>query len=367
MQKATRDDRAAYRSQLEDLLGPTLSLIANLGPIRATDIASMLHRKGLLPAESSEDAQDVVHGTGRIVLGASQELKNAELIKWESPRVFSATRAGHRLARSGRRVTFEELRKRPKYVHHQRRIADKVRRQAWQHRRFDHYVAGRLLASEGSFYAAPTVFAYAIEYSLKAAINELPDGAPERRVLRARESRHNLNGLYGVCCDKGLLEGVDISADFLVYAEEHFGRRYPSGERDLLDKRGRIVFGGDIRAVYDDVMIQLERGLDALYGEGTWSLGSRALTDSFAGLAKAFFHDNVFAVNRLAEYRAALEGKRITYPEPEHLDRPDMLFACDSERMGYPGVTYEKAREVLHANLASSFVYPQEPQDPDWL
>lgn len=352
-------------SQLEDLLGPTLSMVVRLGPIRASDIAALLHRERLLPADSPRDAQDVVHGTGRIVLHATQHLNQAGLIEWESPRVFTATPAGQRLAGKQGRITFAELRKRPRYTDHLRKRATDARRRSWQWRRFDHYAGGRLLTKQGSFYAAPTILAYAIEYSLKAALDELPNGAPEKHLHFGRDYRHDLRKLYELCSGKRLLEAVDISADFFDYASEHFKRRYPSLEKDVLADRKRIQFGGAILTTYDDAMIQLDRGLDDLYGAGTWSLGNFALTGSFTGLSKAFFHDNVFAVDRLAEYLSSAEGERIKYPEREHLERPELLFACDSERMGYTGITYEKAQEILDAKLAARFVYPHEPQEPE--
>lgn len=332
-------------------LGPTLSAVLSLGPVHVQEILQFLHRQGTFPNASNEDVRDIYGEVGQTVIRATNLLKEAGLIETDSPRVWRVTRAGRRLAQKQQDVTRADLRRRPKYRKYLKSLEANARRLDWQELRFEYYAAGRLLALEGSFHAAPTTLAYALEYSLKAALTE-------KGFVR---KGHDLPKLYRECLDCGLLSDTEISDDFLGYAHDHFRRRYPRGKRDVLDEKQIVTFGGNTIAVYDDAMIQLDRGLDKLYGAGTWSLGSRALTGHSCSLARAFFHNNVFGVDRLDEYLDSVGHQRVSYPDPEHFERLDLLFSCDSERLGYPSVTYDKARERLGQNLAATFSYPLSP------
>ena len=113
----------------------------------------------------------------------------------------------------------------------------------------------------------------------------------------------------------------------------------------FLAKQSYISWGGSTIATYDDCITQLDRGLATIYGTQALRLGVHALYGFFvsASMADAFFHDNVFAVEHLAEYRAMADSAG-TPPRlniDEHLlDRQDLLFARDN--LPYPGVTYSR-------------------------
>lgn len=149
-----------------------------------------------------------------------------------------------------------------------------------------------------------------------------------------------------------------ISDDFLQYAQEHFERRYPSGQSRLLSKRKCWTFSRSFLSTYDDCILQIDRGLDQLYRSSEWSLGSRALSVPGSGrLGRAFFHDNVFAIARLLQYRSSVGDEWRNFPLPEHLEQPDRLFA--SGDLPRPGLSYGEAQELLSLDLAALFVYPE--------
>ena len=342
------------RAGVEGLLRPVLEIIARSGPIEARDIARQLSEQGLLGEASRQDVNNIGSETGQTVVVATINLKEAGLIESTGPATWRITRAGGRQLEKEESITFSVLRRRPKFQQYLKGLEDVKRRRNWQELRFDYYVGGRILALQGSAHAAPAALAYAIEYSLKAALGELPSG-----VTRDLLYSHDLGELHRACLDRNLLEDTYLSDDFLRYAQHHFERRYPKGQRDLLKERRHWTFGTGFLHTYDDCIIQLDRGLDRIYGSSEWSLGNRALKFPGGELSRAFFHGNTFALARLDSYLGSLEEREISYPERDHLARPDLLFAA-SENLPYPGVTFERAKGLLDLDLVALFVYPED-------
>lgn len=360
---ATTSVRIRRRLGVEQLLGPTLTLVSEAGSLRTKEIVRRLGQKGLLSNASPDVSANILSEVGQTVVDATIALSESGLLESEAGE-WRITAAGLRLVGKRQAVTFEMLRKRRSYKDYLKRLSAEKHRRDWQELRFDYYAAGRELTFEGSAHAGPTVLGYALEYSLKAALTELQGGLVPRSLLKGDES-HNFRKLYRFCREHDLLTDTFISDDFLEYARHHFQRRYPSGQKELLRDRRSWTFGTSDLATYDDCIIQLERGLDKLYGSSTWSLGNRALTANFGSrLARAFFHDNVFAVDRLSEYRASTEDWPPSYPQSE-LDRPELVFSS-GEHLPHPRATYQQARELLALDLAALFLYTDaEAPNPD--
>lgn len=345
---------------VEQLLRPVLAIVSKAGPIPVRDIFGEIARQHLL-AVSRPEIENILSEAGQIVVNATIALKESGLIESAGPAVWRVTPGGVRQLQKEVAITFDVLERRPQYREYLQRLAAEKRRRDWQELRFDYYVAGRILVLQGSAYAASTALAYALEYSFKAALTELRDGAVKRSILGG----HDFLNLYQTCLDHCLLHETYISDDFLEFAQHHFERRYPSGQSKLLSERRHWTFGASFLPTFDDCMIQLECGLDNIYGSSEWSLGNRALTVPAEKLALSFFHNNVFAVARLNTYRDSVQPDQVAYPKPEHLERPDLLFAA-SEQLPHPRVTYQKAREFLNLDLAALFVYPDDRKpDPD--
>jgi hypothetical protein len=117
---------------------------------------------------------------------------------------------------------------------------------------------------------------------------------------------------------------------------------------------------------YDDCIIQLDQALAIDYGTPAYRLGFHAIAGAgvSAGLVDAFFHENIFALEDLPIYRAALVNESNLNVDSGSLDRPAQLFARESLR--YPGFSQERATELLRWNLAAYFRYPkQDEPDPD--
>lgn len=236
-------------------------------------------------------------------------------------------------------------------------------RQSYQLLRFEHYTGGRALFLQGFHDTAAVALAYSIEYHLKAALEEVR-GRWEKED-NAFFLNHDLKQQYRRALHHGVLTSTYISFDFLEYVGDHFSRRYPSGEDELLGRRRYWRFGGSILATYDDCVLQLDSGLAEVYESQRYSLGAHALFGhgvSPNGI-NAFFHNNIFALDRLPGVRSSCEKEDSNLPQ-EQLENPELLLA----RTGFPhpGESLARARRVLDCQLAAFFRYPKvgEP-DPD--
>jgi hypothetical protein len=231
--------------------------------------------------------------------------------------------------------------------------------------RFEHYTCGRLLYLQGSHSAAAVLLAYAIEYHLKAAMIEVKSSwTPDERSIV--EKSHDLKILYQACLRRGLLTKSYISPDFMDYAHDHFERRYPKREDNLLTSRGYWRFGGSLLQTYDDCILQLDLALAEHYGTLEHTMGAYAIGGILAArpLTDAFFHENVFALETLSDYKAVVRQNSRLNLDGALLDSPDLLFTRDN--LPHPGVTIARAREVLEWDLAAYFRYPKKSEpDPD--
>jgi hypothetical protein len=221
------------------------------------------------------------------------------------------------------------------------------------------------LLLQGSFDAAAVLLAYSLEYHLKAAMLEVEDSwtTDERRLV---EKSHNLKALYRSALQKGLLATSFVSFDFLEFAGDHFTRRYPSRAQELLSRKGYWSFGGQKLHTYDDAITQLDMALAELYGSARYTLGAHAIAGFgvSGSLADAFFHDNLFVLERLPAYRGAVEDEHHLNLDSDLLERPEALFARD--RFPHPAKTLEGARELVKWHLAAFFRYPKKGEpDPD--
>jgi len=344
---------------VEELLKPTLAVVASASPIHIRWIIRYLVREGIIAAADGRFGDEITSEVGQSVVEATIKLKESGLIKPVSPGTWQITSAGRRQLAKEEPITFDVLKRRPQYRNYLGRLAAENRRRDWQELRFDYYVAGRALSLQGSFNAAPLLLAYAVEYSLKAALAEA------KGVPRALTNSHDFVQLYQACLERSLLTSTRISNDFLKFVQDHFERRYPTLQAALLARRKRWSFGPALLATYDDCMIQVDCALDEIYGSSHWSLGNKALTTPASEMARAFFHDNVFAIDRLEEYRTSVREPRFNYPDPNYLDRAELVFSA-SEHLPYPSLRYETARKLLSLDLAGLFIYPEVgAPDPD--
>ncbi|MBZ0113008.1 MAG: hypothetical protein K8J08_11135 [Thermoanaerobaculia bacterium] len=346
----------------EEFLSPTLGIVAERGPIPVDEIMKQLAQEGLLNLEASttwpaahRGVPSLLSETGQAVVRATIALRESGLLASEGPGIWRITRAGRRLHSKGEQVSFETLKRRPPYKEYLRKLKAEAGRRDWQALRFDSYVSGRLLTFDGSSHTAPSALAYALEYSLKAALAELRGGLVPAATLRC----HDFPKLYHTCLDHDLLTQTYVSDDFLEYAQHHFERRYPSGQARVLQERKYWTFGREDLTTYDDCLLQIDRGLDEIYASSEWSLGNRALTIHGRNrLSRAFFHDNVYAIARLPEYRRSVDDGRLCFPEPERLERRELLF-CSGDDLPCPRINYQRAQELLTLDLAALFIYPQ--------
>lgn len=165
------------RDGVEPLLGPILDLVARRGPIRVAEIVGQRAQQGLLGPVARQDLPNVVTEAGQAVAWAARVLRESGLLAFEDRGVYRVTSAGSRLLRSGEApISFKTLNRRPRYKEYLQRLASEKRRRDWQVLRFEYYVSGRLLTFDESFHAAPAMLAYALEYSLKAALTEMRSG-----------------------------------------------------------------------------------------------------------------------------------------------------------------------------------------------
>lgn len=261
-------------------------------------------------------------------------------------------------------MTFDTLKQYPSYNDYWAAVARDNRRHKFMDLRFEHYTGGRLLFLQGSHTAAAVLLAYAIEYHLKAALNEVraswtPD---EQRLVGGL---HELRNLYKACSKHGLLTDSSISLDFLHYAEDHFKRRYPRKEQVLMNERGYWRFGGTLLNTYDDCIIQLDRALATVYGTEEYRLTLHALTDGAVSplLVDALFHANVFAVDDVRSRGPAPATRRSGNSDQVVID-PDRLFFRDG--LPPPALPFSRSCELLDWNLAAHFRYPKRDEpDPD--
>jgi len=237
----------------------------------------------------------------------------------------------------------------------------KERFQAYEFRdrRFEFYSSGRMLVFQGAFCAAPMLLAYALESGLKAALLAVRAmWTPKDEDLVERG--HKLRELYLRARTLGILQRTFISLDLLEYAEDHFGRRYPSGCDRLLEEKGYWSFGSNKVFAFDDAICQIDDALVNWSGDPVESMGRVPLLQPLRGpLVHAFFHSNPFTLARLVRYQASPgighSGKQWSAEELHQ-----------SKEFRYVGYPYPRVLELQWLNLAALFRYPRQGEpDPD--
>lgn len=350
----------------EKLLAPVLKLAAQRGELALIPTIQQMVATYPLPRfRSLVGARDLAEPASRLVTLAVNYLAYAGLMEPTKPLAWRITTAGRELAdRLVADLTLADLKRYPAYNEHWASVARDQLRDKFQYLRFEHYASGRLLLLNGSITAALMLLAYTIEYHLKAALVEVEQRwtAEERKLVHGK---HSLTRLYRACQDHKLLLQTYIQGDFFDYANDHFKRRYPSLEAEVMAERSYWSVATDILHTYDDCITQLDRGLAAHYGTDKFMLGTRALAGGFGtaeSLVKALFHANVHLLQDLPRHLAAAKESRLFPPDEEPNARPEVWY-CD-EGLPDPGVSLARARELLDWNLAAYFRY-QKQREPN--
>ncbi len=350
----------------EELLGPVCQLVAAHGELSTFDAAQILSTRLPILRNLAGDPRSPNSAAFQLVSSAFHSLGIAGLLMQVTPFVWRTTPAGEELSRAKpAQLTFNSLNQYPAYKEHWRTVARENTRQKYLALRFEHYASGRLLLLQGSFNAAPILLAYAIEYHLKAALAEVKEewSTNERTLVR---SKHDLVALYKACLDHALLKTSYVSFDFMRYAGDHFERRYPSGEDGVLAKHGFWSFGGSLLHTYDDCIVQLDAALAEVYHSREYLLGFHAVSGQGVSsqLLDAFFHDNVFAIERRQLYRVEPTPDENLNLDQSLLDRPTELFARDG--LPPPSLSYSNSRRLLELDLAAFYRYRRKGEpDPD--
>lgn len=352
----------------ESLLLPTLKLARAAGGLSTQSAARLLAPEYLEEESFQQTKIGEAPYAHSLAAAALTSLTAAGLLETQGFGFWRITEAGKAVLESEpAAIDFEFLTRFASYRRHWNVIRRDDMRNRYLTLRFEHYVCGRLLLLQGSHYAAAALLAYAIEYHLKAALSEVQDTWTENdRKLVGRS--HDLPSLYRACQNHSLLGGSHISVELLAYARDHFSRRYPRGERELLTTHGYWSFGGNLLPTIDDCITQLDLALADIYQTNTLTLGAKALAGFgiAPNLLNAFFHGNIFAIENLRLYReAAAEFPHAQENIPlDQLERPELLFA--REGFSHPGITIQLAKRLLDYNLAAFFRYPKKGEpDPD--
>jgi hypothetical protein len=303
------------------------------------------------------------------VWGAIDTLETAELIARRpgGAPVWTITPGGREFLGSAPpgRISIELIRTVPAYRLKCRALEQHGRRRDFMVRRFEHYAAGRSLVRLGAYGPALVELGYAIEFHLKAALSEIEHlwrrSKFENKVCDEVDSRHNLPVLYQLSKERGLLlPETCISLEFLCYARDHFDRRYPSGERALLDRERHFSYGLSTLHTYDDAIVQLDDALAALYKTDDYLVGKAALYGprTSVEVAKALFCENIFAYQRHSRYL-----NKPGWPEAEGSWRLGSKLESDSERLylrtghGADSMQSTAARLPLTLGLAKFYRY----------
>lgn len=162
----------------------------------------------------------------------------------------------------------------------------KLQRSRYTYLRFDYYVAGRTVWLSGQMAMGGMLLGYAIETALKHLLVECGE-ANNRAVARG----HDYLELVKMCKSAGKLHGLKASGDFLRYAQDGFHMRYPSQQRQTLQKAEAdgtsLNKGIDNLPAYDDLIMQLN---DAVVEKATPAtcIGAKA-AESFDTVSGRFF------------------------------------------------------------------------------
>jgi hypothetical protein len=179
---------------------------------------------------------------------------------------------------------------------------DNKNRKDWSLLRYNYYSAGRNEMLLGNYSAAGILLGYAVETSFKHALMEF--GFIDQVIL----NKHEPQILMRKCRDLGVLEGAEVSDDFLDYINDHLKPRYPSlkakVQEDILGK-GRVdIIGPLLLSWYDDLMYQIDNWLIETTADSLSSCFFRATGDLDSLKGKLFFHSNYHGCSSVEKYIA---------------------------------------------------------------
>ncbi len=183
--------------------------------------------------------------------------------------------------------------------------------------RQDYYLAARCLLINQMFGMAGINFGYAIELTLKfiLAFNKWP-------IEKLRG--HDIKTYYQNVIDEGYINQVNISDDFINFANNKLKDRYPSyisaqfAEHQA--KGQAYIFTIDILHCYDDFILQLDDAVSQAVKDPRISIGFRSCRDLLSVNGRIFFHCNDHAFQRIDLYREYLRSNREGGDNFEHID-----------------------------------------------
>lgn len=179
-------------------------------------------------------------------------------------------------------------------------------REKFKFKRLGYYQAGRSLAFSNvggnSFFI---LLGYAIEMHIKAAIFEIECqgvklSGSELRLLYG----HKIKELFHLGKKYGLFQNVKVSDEFLDIAENFLHTRYPSQEKESMQRildANPLGFGITVYNIfpYDDLICQLDRELSEIANNENDSIIILAAKYINAAENVPLFHCNAFASSTL--------------------------------------------------------------------
>ena len=219
--------------------------------------------------------------------------------------------------------------------------------------RHQYYAAGRVLFLSNCMRMGALMLAYAIEGSLKHALNEQNFG--DKGILHS----HDICLLFQTCRQLGMFAHVEASPDLLEYADDLFNQRYPSQianrSEEMVQRNRAMSMTSSILIAYDDLLVQLDTSLWTLTDDHLSSAAIIAARTSNSYDGRIFFHCNAPAVSMLDRY---LETVRKYYPT-EKADIDQLEKAVD-HLYYFPEthIRFAPFEQVKAAQPAKRFRYP---------
>ncbi|QNH00126.1 hypothetical protein [Pseudomonas sediminis] len=198
--------------------------------------------------------------------------------------------------------------------------------------REQYYLAGRCLLVSNLYGPAGINFGYAIELSLKLIL--VYKG--HSKGLR----NHNIIDYYRQVVDQGYISELNVSSDFLKFANERLNTRYPKMIEENMEthkKEDRLYFFSvDMLHCYDDFFLQLDDALQDAILDPKVSTGFRCCRNINSVVGRVFFHCNDHAFQRLDRYVQLLGENR---DEGDQFDEFILAVENRSELWNFRGMT----------------------------
>ena len=219
--------------------------------------------------------------------------------------------------------------------------------------RHKYYTAGRVLFLHGCMDMGMLMLGYAIESHFKHALNEL--NFTDRKILLS----HDLNILFKKCIELGVFVNVDVSNDFILFANDHFDQRYPSQQmaksKEMLEGNRAPMLTPSILIAYDDLLIHLDDALWQLTGDHESSLGIIAAATATWHDSRIFFHCNAPALSMLEKYIPVVKAVYPTNLAQIAILEQGVNYLW---RLDTIGVSFAPYEQLLKAKPAANFQYP---------